>query len=116
MTSQIRSAGPGLRQQLASLCHRAADAFAAPERAVSGEDPGEAFLERFDRWAPELVAGLTLFASHPAGASLADRVLDLMLAADAERRPALRRLDRERLLRPDWFAGPDQVGYNNGYY
>ncbi|MFN8078022.1 MAG: alpha-amylase family protein [Kineosporiaceae bacterium] len=67
---------------------------------------GEAFADRLDRWGEDLIAGLAVFAEPPVR-----RVLDLVIAAHDARRPALRALDRRRLLRPDWFSGPDQVGY-----
>jgi amylosucrase len=64
-------------------------------------------LGRFDRWGPELVDGLSVYGD---AAPLLD-VVDLVATATLNRRPALQTLDRARLLRPDWFAGPDQVGY-----
>jgi amylosucrase len=67
---------------------------------------------RLHRWGADLLAGLDVYVGHPrGGAELADRVLDLVIAAHAGRRPALRELDERRVLRPDWFAGPDQIGY-----
>ncbi len=66
----------------------------------------EAFAERLDRWGEDLLSGLGVFDDP-----LAERVLELVARAHEQRRPALRALDRRRLLRPDWFAGPDQVGY-----
>lgn len=65
------------------------------------------FTERLERWGPDLVSGLrTVYPDAPL-----DRVVDLMVAAHEQRRAPLRALDRARVLRPDWFAAPDQVGY-----
>jgi len=72
---------------------------------------GGPFLDRLHRWGPDLLDGLQVYADRPGGDALARRVLDLMLTAHQARRPGLQDLDRERLLRPDWFARPDQVGY-----
>lgn len=74
-------------------------------RSRVGTD-GEAFVERLDRWGPGLLTGLGVFAEPPV-----ERVLELIISAHRDRRPSLRALDRRRLLRPDWFSGPEQVGY-----
>jgi amylosucrase len=67
---------------------------------------------RLQRWGTDLVAGLRVYATEPILlTALATRVLDLLLDAYTERRPALRALDESRVLRPDWFAAPDQIGY-----
>lgn len=67
---------------------------------------GEGLLERLERWGQDLLTGLGVFAEPPV-----QQVLDLVIAAHNARRPALRALDHRRLLRSDWFSGPDQVGY-----
>jgi len=67
---------------------------------------------RMHRWGTDLLDGLRVYSGDPAQrAALATRVLDLVIAAHAARRPVLRELDEARVLRPDWFAGPDQIGY-----
>ena len=67
---------------------------------------------RLQRWGRDLLAGLRVYSGDPIHVSaLATRVLDLVIGAYAGRRPALRELDETRVLRPDWFAAPDQVGY-----
>jgi amylosucrase len=66
----------------------------------------DAFVERLERWGDDLLEGLGVFAESPA-----ERVLDLLVDAHERRRPALRALDRRRLLRPTWFADPEQIGY-----
>jgi amylosucrase len=69
-------------------------------------------LRRLHRWGPDLLDGLRVYGSDPGRlADLAGRMLDLVIAAHAARRPPLRELDEARVLRPDWFAAPDQVGY-----
>jgi len=88
-------AGPS---RLAALASRVRAAL-APAEATD-------LLHRLDRWGPDLVTGLEVYPEPPV-----DRVLDLVLAAHRDRRPALVELDQRRLLRPDWFARPEQVGY-----
>ena len=67
---------------------------------------------RLHRWGEDLLDGLRVYSGDPARlTALAGRVLDLAIGAYAARRPALRELDEARVLRPDWFARPDQVGY-----
>ncbi len=39
------------------------------------------------------------------------QVQEVLHRAHAARRPALRRHDQRRLLRPDWFQGPEMLGY-----
>ncbi|HEY6796199.1 MAG TPA: alpha-amylase family protein [Kineosporiaceae bacterium] len=69
-------------------------------------------LRRLHRWGPDLLDGLQVYSGDPIRRStLANRVLDLVITAHSGRRPALRELDERRTLRPDWFSGPDQVGY-----
>jgi amylosucrase len=64
---------------------------------------------RIRRWGPDLIEGLGVYG--PLRGRAARRVLDLVVAAHTARRPALRDLDETRLLRPDWFASHQQVGY-----
>ncbi len=73
-------------------------------------------VHRIHRWGPDLLDGLEVYRGSgqtrdPVGPDLAERVVDLLASAFTRRRPALRTLDDQRVLRPDWFAGPDQVGY-----
>jgi amylosucrase len=100
--------------------------------ALAGLDPvrADAFLNRLHRWGADLLEGLAVYRAPDApatptthggtddrsgggdgGAVLAQRVLDLIARAFAARRPALLALDERRLLQPDWFATPQQVGY-----
>jgi len=65
-------------------------------------------LARFDRWAPDMLAGLSQVYDL-------DHVLDdlivTMQAAINNRSADLQERDRRRLLEPDWFQRPDAVGY-----
>ena len=86
-------------------------AGAAEAGRLTAEDHA-VLTRRVHRWGPELLAGLRVYTGRPHGdEELAARVLDLVIGAHAARRPALRELDESRTLRPDWFAGPDQIGY-----
>ena len=70
-------------------------------------DRADEVVQRLERWGPDLLDGLGVYGED----APVERVLDLVARAAADRRPGLVALDRRRLLRPDWFAGPDQVGY-----
>jgi amylosucrase len=78
--------------------------------AALADDPQQVdVLTRWDRWGPDLLAGLAeVYPQHP---DLARRLLDLVAAAHLRRSDALRTRDRARLLAPDWFQRPDAVGY-----
>ena len=70
----------------------------------------ELFALRLERWLPEAEVGLNEVYGERAG-TLLERVVDVLRAAHADRRPSLRVLDQRRLLRPDWFQGPEMLGY-----
>jgi amylosucrase len=92
----------GLLKQLAA---------AAEDGRLTAEDHA-ALTRRVRRWGPDLLSGLGVYAGHVRGGDpLAARVLDLVIGAYLARKPALRELDETRLLLPDWFCGPDQIGY-----
>jgi amylosucrase len=92
--------------------------------ALSDGD-ADILTRRLQRWGPDLVQGLSVYErsgargpATPAGrerrvdlAALTERVVGQVAATLAARRRDLRELDEARLLRPDWFAGADQVGY-----
>ncbi len=65
-------------------------------------------LPRYDRWGADLRTGLA--AAYDLETTL-PRVLEIVAAGHGDRSDALRRRDRDRLLRPDWFADPSTVGY-----
>ena len=66
------------------------------------------FLARLKRYLPELEAGLS--AVYPQ-ADVLPRLLEIMLGHHAERSAALRQLDYQRLLAPDWFERPETIAY-----
>ena len=65
-------------------------------------------LTRYDRWAGDLWDGLA--AVYDAAAVL-PAVIDVIASVHLDRPDALRQRDRDRTLRPDWFQGPDALGY-----
>ncbi|MGF1664402.1 MAG: alpha-amylase family glycosyl hydrolase [Kineosporiaceae bacterium] len=76
-----------------------------------GAVEAELFEARVDRWWPD-------FAAAAAEVYPADELEELdadvaeIVARSVARRPArLRRRDLDRLVRPDWFAAPDQLAY-----
>jgi amylosucrase len=82
-----------------------------PIRERVGAVEAELFEARADRWWPD-------FAAAAAEVYPADELEELdadvaeIIARSVARRPArLRRRDLDRLVRPDWFAAPDQLGY-----
>ena len=67
-------------------------------------------LARWRRWEPELLPPLA--SLYPdALPELRNRVVETIARTIRGRRPSLRHRDRERLLEPDWFQRPEQVGY-----
>ena len=74
-----------------------------------GDDAGAVdVLARYDRWAPDLWAGL---AEVYEPGSVLGRIVDVIADVHLSRPESLRQRDRERILRPDWFQSPDAVGY-----
>jgi amylosucrase len=72
----------------------------------------EQFTTRLSRWWPDLVAGWSAaYATHPAGPAEIERLVGLLADRYRDRAAALRSLDLERLLRPDWFQDPTMIGY-----
>ncbi len=71
----------------------------------------EWFELRVERWHAELEGGLR--AVYPADVveGLVVRLLTLARETYAARKPALRRLDVQRTLRPDWFQDSGMLGY-----
>ncbi|MFC3687808.1 amylosucrase [Aquipuribacter hungaricus] len=83
----------------------------AAEHAPEAPDlHDELFGLRLERWLPDCAAGLDEVYGEQAG-PLLERVVTVLRGAHAARRPALRLLDQRRLLRPDWFQGPEMLGY-----
>jgi amylosucrase len=74
-----------------------------------GSDPDAPdVLARWDRWGPDLLAGLAEVYPQP---GVGERVVELIAAGNAARSPRLRDRDRDRILSPDWFQRPDAIGY-----
>lgn len=78
------------------------------ERALVGDPQADDLLLRFERYAPELIDGIS--AVYDAE-TLLPRLIETIAAIHKARSPELRRRDAERILRPDWFQSPDAVGY-----
>jgi len=73
-----------------------------------GEAEVDGFVDRLDRWLPDLVQGLGQVYDDP---QLLPRLIELMASARRQRPARLRELDRARLLRPDWLQLPSVIGY-----
>ncbi|HEX6888504.1 MAG TPA: alpha-amylase family protein [Candidatus Nanopelagicales bacterium] len=86
----------------------AAEVRAHLAAALAGEDGALDVLDRWERWGPELLAGLAPVYPQP---GVAERVVELIAAAHRARPAVLRQRDRGRLLRQDWFQRPDAIGY-----
>ena len=82
------------------------------ERALPRVSGDAAFLTRFARHFTELRDPLVALygADGRFGAAWAE-LLGLLTAAEAARDPALRRLDHEREITPDWMYREQMVGY-----
>ena len=68
----------------------------------------ELFEARVERWWPDLLDGLSVYADP---AAVGERVVALAARAFAERDDELHALDLRRTLAPDWFQRPEAVGY-----
>ncbi len=90
-----------LKRDLTSLRGHLSEALGDDLQAVDVE-------ARWDRWGPDLLAGLARVYPQP---GVAERVVELIAAGFVARPRALRQRDRERVLRPDWFQRSDQLGY-----
>jgi amylosucrase len=75
---------------------------------VAGDPEAVDVLARWDRWGPDLVAGLDEIYPQ---AGVGERIVDLVVAGHLARSRALRDRDRKRILGQDWFQRPDAVGY-----
>ncbi len=71
----------------------------------------ELFDLRLERWLPDCEAGLRGAYDPVQVPALLAEVVAVLRRTHAGRRPALRRLDQRRLLRPDWFQEPRMLGY-----
>ena len=96
----------------ASIPLRRARAIAAEELRGLAERDIELFTVRLARWWADLVVSWAIvYGSHPDGRPGSTGSSGRSLDRYQERQPALRRLDLERDLRPDWFQDPSMIGY-----
>lgn len=68
----------------------------------------EVLVARWDRWGQDLVDGLAPVYDVD---STLPRLVDLIVAAHKDRKPALRHRDLERTYAPDWYQQPGMIGY-----
>jgi len=96
----------------APLSLERATTIAEQELDVLGEGDIEPFTLRLARWWPDLVESwVFVYGSRPDGATGLERMIRALARRYRDRRPALRTVDLERILRPDWFQDPSMIGY-----
>ena len=77
--------------------------------AALGSDRGDLdLLDRFDRYAQDLIDGL---ADAYDAESTMTKLIKVLVANHGKRDEVLRQRDRERVLNQDWFQRSDTVGY-----
>ena len=69
------------------------------------------FRARLARWLPDVLEGLRPLYGEDRADGIAADLVTLARTAHAERSPALKARDLERLLRPDWLQDPSMIGY-----
>lgn len=75
---------------------------------IATDEHREDLLARWDRWGHDLIdAAATIYPET----DLVTQLVDSIAAGHLARSNRLRALDRERILRPDWFQGPQEIGY-----
>lgn len=80
-------------------------------RQMLGElAPADAELlqARWDRWGQDLIDGLSSVYDVQ---TVLPRVIELIVRAHRDRKPALRHRDLERSYQPDWYQQPAMIGY-----
>lgn len=85
----------------------------SPDRgaaAVMSESARQSFELRWQRYLPDLEAGLRAVYGDRTPEIL-DRLRRILELRAAERSPELRRLDEARLLTPGWLQSPSMIGY-----
>lgn len=76
--------------------------------ALSGDSAQSELLLRFDRWGGDLYDGLA--AVYPVDETL-PRIIDAIASIHLARPAHLRDRDAMRILKPDWFQSPEEIGY-----
>ncbi len=106
--SRISSSGsPGPYLSLTA----ATDLAAARLEGMPARDV-ELFLVRLARWWSDLEAAWgPLYRRHPRGNAGLARLVELLADRYRERPAALKSLDLQRSVRPDWFQDPSMIGY-----
>ncbi len=87
---------------------------AAIDRLLSRLDAEhrDEFADRVDRWWPDVESGVTaLYGQTHDIETLCVDLISRAARAFADRDPELHRLDRIRMLTPDWLQQPGMVGY-----
>ena len=88
------------------------DVRADYERALARVQGDDAFAVRLERFFTELRDPLVaVYGEDPRLAPAFDALLAAIARAAAERAPALRRLDHEREITPDWLHREQALGY-----
>jgi amylosucrase len=82
---------------------------AATQSFVDASERG-LFTARLRRYLPDVVSGLAEVYPYALNKTL-DDLISVMLEHHEGRDAALKALDTERMLNPDWFLQPDMVGY-----
>ena len=86
---------------------KSAREYLAAKLSVSNRDDLD-LLDRYDRWADDLIAGLAQVYSLE---SSLQPLLEVMILNHKKRDQRLMERDRQRVLQPDWFQCPETVGY-----
>jgi amylosucrase len=95
--------------------------WASPARATTIADEElerlaerdiEQFTLRLARWWPDLAESwAVVYKGRSDGVAGLERLIQTLARRYHDRRPALRTVDLERILQPDWFQDPSMIGY-----
>ena len=77
-------------------------------KALSGDPDLNGLLDRFDRYADDLWAGIdVVYDAH----TILPQIVDVIVRIHKARSAELRHRDNQRILQPDWFQDPNAIGY-----
>ena len=77
-------------------------------KALSGDPDLNGLLDRFDRYADDLWAGIdVVYDAH----TILPQIVDVIVRIHKARSAELRHRDNQRILQPDWFQEPNAIGY-----